>query len=304
MDLCAPGGLSGAGQAAKQGQGWPQAWRVRVEHFPLQIAFARPNRTLAVSLTGARCALQCAHCGGHYLRGMLAIEDCTAARAAEATSCLISGGCDERGRVPVRAHLDQVRALRQGRILNWHVGMVDEEDVRAIAPCVDVISFDFLVDDETIREVYGLDYTGADYVHTYEMLRRHATVVPHLTVGLRGGRVCGEYRALQALRDIGLPALVVLVLIPTADTRYAHAQPPAIDEVAEFVATARCALPDVPIYLGCMRPGGRYRQELDDLAVQAGVNKIVNPAPSAISRATELGLSIAWESECCVIQRP
>jgi uncharacterized radical SAM superfamily protein len=181
--------------------------------------------------------------------------------------------------------------------------MVDEEDMRAIAPCVDVISFDFLVDEETIREVYGLEYSGADYVRTYEMLRRHAIVVPHLTVGLRGGRVCGEYRALQALKDIGLPALAVLVFVPTAGTRYARAQPPAPEEVAEFVAAARCTLPDVPLYLGCMRPGGRYRQELDALAVQAGVNKIVNPAPSATDRATELGLSITWESECCVIRR-
>jgi hypothetical protein len=34
------------------------------------------------------------------------------------------------------------------------------------------------------------------------------------------------------------------------------------------------------------------------------VNKIVNPAPSAVRLAPELGLLVQWESECCVIERP
>jgi uncharacterized radical SAM superfamily protein len=67
---------------------------------------------------------------------------------------------------------------------------------------------------------------------------------------------------------------------------------------------ARRKLPDTPIHLGCMRPGGRYRRELDPLAVRAGVNKIVNPAPAAVQLAAEFGLSVRWENECCVIQRP
>jgi len=280
---------------------WQEAWHVRINHFPPQIGFARPNDTLAVSLTGSHCALNCAHCGGHYLNGMVAIED---ADATGMTSCLISGGCDQRGRVPVTSHTALVMALRPGRILNWHVGFVDEDEMRAIAPCVDIISFDFIGDNETIREVYGLDHTVDDYTCTYAMLRRHATVIPHLTLGLRGGQFCGEYRALHTLKALGLDALVVLVFIPTPGTRYAHCQPPPLAEVADFLLAARCALPDTPIYLGCMRPGGRYRRDLDPLAVWAGVNKIVNPAPSAVRLATELGLFIKWESECCVIQRP
>jgi uncharacterized radical SAM superfamily protein len=189
-------------------------------------------------------------------------------------------------------------------MLNWHVGMIDEDEMRTIAPYVDVLSFDFLGDDETIREVYGLDHTVDEYVHTYTMLRRYARVVPHLTLGLRGGQFSGEYQALHALRTVGLDALVVLVLIPTAGTRYARCQPPPLAEVADFLLTARCTLPEIPIYLGCMRPGGRYRRDLDSLAVWAGANKIVNPAPSAVRVATELGLFVQWENECCVTQRP
>lgn len=289
------------GLRQRKGWAWQQAQHIRAEQFPPRIGFVRPDHTLAVSLTGSGCALNCAHCGGHYLHGMVAIED---ADATGMTSCLISGGCDERGRVPVTSYMPLVTALRPGRILNWHVGMIGEDEIHAISPWVDVISFDFLADDETIHEVYGLDYTAADYMRTYEMLRRHATVVPHLVLGLRGGQFYGEYQALDALKTIGLEALVVLVFRPTPGTRYADRQPPPVLEVADFLLAARCTLPGVPIYLGCMRPGGRYRQNLDPLAVHAGVNKIVNPVPSAVRMATELGLQVQWENECCVIQRP
>jgi uncharacterized radical SAM superfamily protein len=226
------------------------------------------------------------------------------ADATGMTSCLISGGCDPRGRVPVTSHSSQVAGLRSGRILNWHVGMIYEEEMRAIAPYVDIVSFDFVGDNETIREVYGLDCTVDDYVYTYAMLRQYAKVVPHLTLGLRGGRLSGEYAALHMLEKTGLDALVVLVLIPTPGTRYASCRPPSLEEVADFLSTARRTLSNTPLYLGCMRPGGHYRLQLDPLAVRTGVNKIVNPAPSAVQTAQDLDLIIQWEDECCVIQRP
>jgi uncharacterized radical SAM superfamily protein len=169
---------------------------------------------------------------------------------------------------------------------------------------VDVISFDFVHDDETIREVFGLDYSPADYSRTYSMLRRHVPVIPHLTLGLRAGELHGEAKALRELETLGLDALVLLVFIPTRGTRYATCSPPPLDQVAEFLLEARARLPRVPIYLGCMRPGGEYRRRLDVLAVRAGLNKIVNPAREAVLVAQELGLGIQWEDECCVVHRP
>ncbi len=280
---------------------WQRAWHIRTKHFSPQIDFARPNQTLAVSLTGDRCALHCAHCAGYYLKGMVPIED---ADARGRSSCLISGGCDAYGKVPVTSHMSNVAALRPGRVLNWHVGMISETDMRTIAPFVDIVSFDFVGDSETIHEVYGLGYSAEDYASTYAMLRRHGAVVPHLTLGLRGGVFSGEDAALRMLQSMGLDALVLLIFRPTAGTRYADCQPPPLEEVAAFMLRARCELPDTPIYLGCMRPGGCYRRELDPLAVRAGINTIVNPAPSAVRQARELGLSIQWRDECCVIQRP
>jgi uncharacterized radical SAM superfamily protein len=175
-----------------------EAWRVRQANFPPGIGFDYPLRTLCVSLTGERCELDCAHCGGQYLKHMVPVRQ---ADPQGATSCLVSGGCDHRGRVPVTSHLDMVEQLRPGRIMNWHTGLISREEAETIAPYVDVVSLDFVVDNETIREVYGLEATAEDYVSTYDLLRGYATVVPHITAGLRGGLISGEYRALDILGD-------------------------------------------------------------------------------------------------------
>lgn len=274
-----------------------RAWQVRLAHFPMEIEFDNPVNTAVISLTGTQCALDCAHCGGHYLRGMQPIWE---ARVDGATSCLISGGCDALGRVPVTTHLDRIKAIRQGRGMNWHVGLIGEREIRAIAPYVDVISFDFVGDDETIREVYGLDVTVEDYAQSYQLLRRYARVWPHITIGLRGGEIGHEHRALEILSDLGVEGLVLIVFIPTAGTRYADCPPPPIEAVVDILIEARLRFPDKPLYLGCMRPRGRYRIELDPLAVRAGVNTIVNPARAAVRLAEELGLTIRWGQECCV----
>lgn len=275
-----------------------EAWQTRCAHHPNTIRFERPTRTLPISLTGEACALRCAHCNGHYLRHMRPIWN---VQPEDALSLLISGGCDRQGRVPVGEHLDRVASLRDGRRLNWHVGFIEESDLQAIAPMVDVISFDIVGDLETAREVYGLDVDLDDYMRTYDLLCRYARVVPHLTIGLRGGRLSGERLALTALRERQVRDLIFLVLIPTAGTTYADCVPPALPEVTELLLDARICLPDAQLYLGCMRPYGAYRQALDELAVRAGLNAIVNPTRAAERIASELGLEIIWGDECCAL---
>jgi len=64
---------------------------------------------------------------------------------------------------------------------------------------------------------------------------------------------------------------------------------------------ARVALPSVRLYLGCIRPHGGYRQIVDDLAVRAGINGIVNPTRAAEQTAVAWGLEPIWGSECCAL---
>jgi uncharacterized radical SAM superfamily protein len=274
-----------------------RAWAVRRANFADEITWSYPLDTAVLSLTGRECGLDCAHCGGHYLKGMRPIWE---AEPDGAPSCLISGGCDPAGRVPVLAHLDRVRAWRQGRRLNWHVGLISEAEMATIAPLADVVSFDFVGDDETIREVYGLDRTVQDYVETYRLIRRYARTLPHITIGLRGGALGHEWPALELLGELGADGLVFLILIPTPGTRYANRLPPPAAAAADLLAEARLRFPAMPIYLGCMRPKGPYRDELDPLAVQAGVNVVVSPARRARKLAAELGLASRRMRECCV----
>ena len=275
-----------------------RAWALRRAHFPDEITWSYPLDTAVLSLTGSQCALDCAHCGGHYLGGMRPIWE---AEPDGSTSCLISGGCDPAGRVPVLAHLDRVRAWRPGRTMNWHVGFISEAEMEAIAPLVDVVSFDFVGDDETIREVYGLDRTVDDYADAYRLLRKHARTLPHVTIGLRGGALGHELPAFERLQELGVDGLVLLVFIPTPGTRYADRQPPSPQDAGGVLAEARIQFPDVPLYLGCMRPRGGYRDQLDPLAVQAGFNVLVSPSRSARQLAADLGLSSRQSRACCVL---
>jgi uncharacterized radical SAM superfamily protein len=257
--------------------------------------------TAVVSLTGTACALNCAHCGGHYLEHMIPIQQAVG-RIGPAPSLLISGGCDARGRVPVGEHHFQLLdKLSLGRRLNWHVGLIGRDELGTILPYADVVSFDFVGDDETIGEVYGLHRTVADYVTTYKFLRDHLPVIPHLTVGLRGGRLGHERKALDLLAELGCEALVFLVFIPTPGTRYADCQPPAVAKVVDLLAEARLRFPRTVLYLGCMRPRGPYRKVLDSLAVRAGLNHIVSPTREAVMLAEELGLVVERRTECCVL---
>jgi len=275
-----------------------RGWAVRQENFPPEIHFDYPLDTALISLSGDRCALDCAHCGGVYLRHMRPIWEVD---TLEAPSCLISGGCDPAGRVAVTTYLDRVAAIRAGRRMNWHVGFIGREEIETIAPYVDVVSFDFVGDVETAREVYGLAKTPQDYVDTYRLLREYVRVVPHLTIGLRGGEISGEYEALRLLAQLDVERLVFLILIPTPGTRYADRQPPAVEAVADVIAEARLMFPQTPLNLGCMRPHGTYRAQLDVLAVQCGLNHIVSPARDAVRLAERLGLTIARTRECCAL---
>ncbi|NPV53005.1 MAG: radical SAM protein [Firmicutes bacterium] len=261
--------------------------------------FVNPFRTGVVSVTGTACALKCAHCNGHYLRHMLTRDRWEQLDKNVIRSCLVSGGCDRNGKVPILESLDAVRELGKKFRLNIHPGLLDEDEARRLGEVASVVSFDFVVDDETIEEVYGLPGRGEDYVRTYIALRRYARVVPHICIGIKGGEVRGEFRSIDILHELGVDAIIFLVLIPTRGTRYESASPPELREVGRVFEYARQRFPGTPLYLGCMRPHGVYREKVDRLAIDAGLDRIVLPARGAVAYAESLGIDVAWREECC-----
>ncbi|MEN6413394.1 MAG: hypothetical protein ABFC84_11670 [Veillonellales bacterium] len=274
-------------------------WKIRSENFSPEIYCAYPRKTKAVSVTGSKCELHCSHCGGHYLKGMTPLADALAGED-NAASYLISGGCDRFGKVPVAQHIEKIKQLKHDKQLNLHVGLVDQEDIAAIAQVADKVSFDFIGDNETVHEVLGLNRSVEDYVACYRNLRKQCSVIPHICIGLRGGQISGEYKAMELLKDMGVEGLTFIVFMPTPGTNFAAKQPPDIGAVLDILLKARKEFPNVHLGLGCMRPGGSYRAELDSLAVRAGINSIVNPVPEAVRVAEYLGLSVVKREECCV----
>jgi uncharacterized radical SAM superfamily protein len=278
-----------------------KCWAIREENFSPTIFLSYPAQTTAVSVTGGDCALDCAHCGGIYLKRMTPLAAVAGQGEGLGPSCLISGGCTAGGSVPLAAHAARLAALKPGRRFNLHTGLIDDADIDVVAPLADTVSFDFVGADETIREVFGLDRTVADYAACYQKLRARCRVAPHVCIGLHGGEIRGEYQALALLRMIGADSLTLIVFTPTKGTRYAGCKPPAIEAALAVMAAARQLFPEVPIRLGCMRPGGRYRDTLDQAAVRLGLNAIVNPTPAAVRLAESLGLAAVGRGECCVL---
>jgi uncharacterized radical SAM superfamily protein len=110
-----------------------------------------------------------------------------------------------------------------------------------------------------------------------------------------------ELPAFEILEHLGLDGLVLLIFVPTPGTRYANRQPPVPSVAANLLAEARIRFPGVPLYLGCMRPKGSYRDQIDPLAVQAGINVLVSPSRPGRQQAASLGLSSRRIRECCVL---
>lgn len=276
-----------------------QAWQIRSANFAPRIEFINPGSTMAVRTTGTDCYLNCSHCGGHYLKGMRPLTSVISDSPANTKSFLVSGGCNNHGTVPHLNRLSDIKALTKLGALNLHTGLVTAEEAAALGAVADVVSFDLLLDQKTINNVYGLQASPGDYIESYRLLRRFTRVVPHLCLGINRGVISSEYEALQFLQQEGTTALTFIVFLPTPGTAFAGCNPPPVEEVGDFMATARIMLPTTRLSLGCMRPGGKYRTELDLLAIKAGINKLVQPTPPARCLAEELGLEIVKGEECC-----
>lgn len=280
-----------------------KALQIKNNNFGNFISFSYPNETLAITTTGNECSLKCSHCNGHYLKNMTPIENFEEkVKTRDITSLLLSGGCSFDGDVPINNHIDKIRELKSnGYKLNAHLGLMDEGHLMELSKYLDVVSFDLILDEETIKEVYKIDKDRNDYIKAYETLKKHTKVIPHICIGLKGGEIKGEYEILEYLKKNKPEQLTFIVLIPTKNTEYELVEPPKLDKVIDLLCNARINFPDIPINLGCMRPRGNYRRELDELAIMCGINKIVLPSKNAVNKAVEMNMTIIDTKECCVL---
>ncbi len=284
----------------------PGAKRYETEHYR-----NTPHRFASVSLTGRRCALQCDHCRGRLLATMLPAPTPEAlldvGRRLLAQGCeglLISGGAEMDGAVPLKPHLGAIAQLKAwGLRVIVHTGLLDRETACGLkAAGVDQALFDVVGDAATIREVLHLDRVPADYAATLTLLREVGVpVAPHVIVGLHYGQLRGELAALEMIRRIGADVVVLVVLRPLPRTPLGGTPPIEPEAVGRLAAVARLLNPTTPLTLGCARPSGPAKVEMERLAVLAGVNAVAYPDPATVRLAGELGLRTAFAESCCTL---
>jgi len=221
--------------------------------------------------------------------------------------CLISGGCDSDGNIPLTPFLPVLTEIKQTTrlFLNVHTGFLTNSEAEQLALTgIDCASVDIVGDETTLHTIYGLNHRSTtDYATTLHALKNaKLPVAPHICVGLNHGQLSGELAGLQLIHSILQPTvLVIIALMPTQGTPMANSPPASPLDVARVCALSRLLFPECEIALGCMRPRGVVRQELEQLAIHAGVTRLVLPTKSTIQYLQHNGYTIQNKNACCVM---
>ncbi|HSD59581.1 MAG TPA: radical SAM protein, partial [Burkholderiales bacterium] len=293
----------------------PQAVRFYTPSFKAyatsEISSCRSNAWPAVSVTGGDCELLCDHCKAKILESMIPARTPEALWrvvneqvAAGARGMLLTGGSNHRNEVEYDAYFPTLRRVKDdfpGFRIAVHTALVDEAAARRMEDAgIDVAMMDLIGSQDTISQVYHLKRDVGDFERSLAALTASSMkVVPHVVIGLHYGRMLGEWRALEMLRRNLPDAVVLVVVMPFYAPRNRPFAVPGSAEVGAFLGEAREALPGIPLLLGCARPAGRAKSEIDAYAVMAGLDGIAHPADGMVELATRLGRGVTVAPYCC-----
>ncbi len=273
---------------------------------------------VSVSVTGPECALDCRHCGGFYLRSMTPVrgKDELMGKAMELQArgmkgMLISGGSDDKGRVPLESYIEAMAGIKAETNLkvNVHTGIIYSGDMpRKLKKAgVDAVSFDLVGSPSVVNDVYGLEVEA----NTYEKALNYLTgaglnVYPHINIGLEGGKVGHEFKAIDIIRDLGPGAVggvVFIVLIPTPGTGMELCKPPGLGDVEKVFDYSAHRLPGTKRILGCMRPkrNKEYNLGVEKAAFRSGIKHVVTPSRYLRALAEKKGDKSEKRLTCCVL---
>lgn len=260
-----------------------------------------PISTLPLSITGDYCALQCDHCKAHFLKNMvpLYLFENKVKKDDNYKSILISGGYNKEGVLPIsEAHLAQFKRFKtMGYKLNFHLGLVSEEDIKKLNGIPEIVSFDLMLDDFVIREVFHLKSKNKEnFKESFLLLNEYFPVSPHILIGANYGKISKEYEEIEFLEKVNPKKLIFIVITPLKNTPFEKIDLPSIKEIEELWKFTKKKLPNTDLYLGCVRPKGNYRYELDSLAYEFEFKAIVNPHHEVIKNSDNKTFD-----QCCAL---
>lgn len=298
---------------------WLQAREMSWKQFGKRITFYLPGmfsyhglkgKYPAVSITGGDCALQCDHCRGTILTPMISATSSEslikrAHRLAEKGNygILISGGCDQEGRLPWEDIIPAIREIKEKTDLHIsiHSGLVDDRTALRLKEAgVDQALIDVIGDDDTFQRIYHVPFGVSRIQDTLGSLQRaEIPMIPHIVCGLHFGEMKGEERAVEIISRFDVEQVVIVALMNIRGTPLWGVEPPGAKEVAQIILKARLSIPDAPLSLGCARRRGDSLLEM--LAIDAGINCMALPSDEAIHHAENYGLEIRYQMTCCSV---
>jgi len=297
-----------------------RAWEITRKNHGSDFTFYLPGmirygnmrgRYPALSLTGDRCQLQCEHCKGLLLEPMIPaatpealVGKCLKLARSGHAGLLLSGGSDQRGRLPWEKFVKAISRVKSetGLFISAHCGFLDFETAVALkAAGVDQALIDVMGDEDTARKIYHLDGLH-EVVNSLEALSRsELDIVPHIVAGLNYGRMQGEHEALRIIQRFQPSALVMVVLTPLKGTPMARVPPLPPIEVARLIARARVMMPNIPISLGCERPRNKGNELMEALAICAGATRMAVWSQSTLDLVLDLELKSLFQPTCCSV---
>lgn len=262
-----------------------------------------------ISLTGPHCELQCDHCRATPLKHMFDARRegllQTAMRLKErgTRGILITGGSGKQGKVPLDEHADDIGKIVRdlGLRVTVHTGFVNERTGSLLKEAgIHSAMMDVVGSAETLSRVCRLDADIGLFEQSLVLLLDCGIkTVPHIVAGLDYGRIIGEYEALRIVSRCEVDALVMVVLMPLADTPMEDVEGPETSELRALFHRARGLITDKPVYLGCARPAGERGNEIGRLALECGFDGIAFPSADVARRAEKLGRQPSYVESCC-----
>ncbi|MHA2037928.1 MAG: radical SAM protein [Promethearchaeota archaeon] len=292
------------------------AHNITKKNFRNTIKIYNPTKKFpAISITGSECALNCEHCNKKYLKGMKQIlkekdleQFLQSLYKENGIGALISGGSNLDGSVPLLKYLDTIKKIKKDTdlIINTHTGLLNEDTAKKLAEAnVDIISFDVNMDEEVIRNIYHMDVKLDEYRRSIELLQKYKlSVVPHICVGLHYGKLHKEIESIRFIKETLLnPSLLVVIALIPPKNSLVKFETPNPENIAKTIALARFIFPNTEISLGCMRPRGNIKSEIEIYALRAGITRIEIPSKNTIKWLKQQNSNIEFKffSACCAI---
>lgn len=267
----------------------------------------------AISITGGDCKLQCDHCKAKILEPMIATRTpeelwrtVNEQINGGAQGMLLTGGSNHRNEVEYDDYYPTIRRIKDtfpDFKIAMHTALVDMDIARRMEDSgIDAAMMDVIGSQDTITQVYHLRRSVDDFEKTLEYLvSTRLKVVPHIVIGLHYGNLLGEWNALEIIKRHQPQAVVLVVVMPFYAPENRPFITPDSSEVGRFFMDARTALPDLPLLLGCARPPGRTKAEIDSYAVMAGLNGVAHPSDGMVELAVRLERDVRVTPACCSI---